>query len=421
MTQQALELQGSGPAATRPATKPVPAARVFGADAQRFAVRVHDDAATLPAHWPRSGRTSDARCHVFQTAEFLKVWCETFGRAAKARTYFVEVRDADGALAMLAPFAIVRKGGARTLSFIDGGAADYNAPILFETAWDWTPRNASEAWAAIKTALPPFDIALFDKMPADVGGITNPFHLLATAENPESCHATNLRRTWPEIEKGQVFYGKRLRRIASLRETTPVEFLIAEDKPARDRILAALLEQKQKRFEETRVPGFDAQPEKKRFYELCTEAMAESGALHISGLEIAGEIVAAQWSLIHDGHYYALVGSFDGSTYARYSPGKVLYLMLIKHLFENGVGISDLGVGDEAYKQDHCDMTIRLSVMVEAQTAVGRLFLARAEAMKRLRESALWQRLRPLKWILLRKLRREPEPAAPAEGAETKS
>lgn len=409
--QTALNLPGDAPAA-RSAVQPGPAARVLGADAQRFAVRVYDDVRALPEHWPRAGRTGPARCHVFQTAEFLAVWVDTFGRAAKDRTYFVEVRDVDGALAMLVPVAIVRKTGARILSFVDGGAADYNAPILFETPWSWTPRNAAEAWRAVKTALPPFDVALFDKMPADIGGVVNPFYLLSTDENPESCHATDLRKSWKEVEKRQVFYGKRMRRIASLAETTPVEFLVGEDDALRARLLEALLEQKQRRFEETRVPGFDAQPEKREFYERATVEMAKAGALHLSGLSFGGEIVAAQWSLIHDGHYYALVGSFDGSVYGRYSPGKVLYLMLIKLLHERGVKIADLGVGDEAYKQDHCDLTIRLAVMTEAQTAAGRLFLARAAGMKRLRGSALWRRLRPLKWVLLRGLKREPEAAS---------
>ena len=399
-----------------PVAPPLGSRRVFGADSQRFAVRVHADVSALPPCWPRSGRTSDARAHVFQTAEFLKAWLETFGRASRAQACFVEVRDADGALAMLAPLVITREAGARTLTFVDGGSADYNAPILFETPWHWTPRNAAEAWRAIKTALPRFDVALFDKMPAEVGGVVNPFHLLATGENPESCHATDLRKPWPEVEKRQVFYGKRMRRIASLAETTPVEMEIATDKPARDRILAALIAQKQRRFEETRVPGFDAQPEKREFYERATEAMAEAGALHLSALSFGGEIVAAQWSLVHDKRYYALVGSFDPSVYGRYSPGKVLYLMLIKHLHENGFAFADLGVGDEDYKRDHCDVTIRLTVMTEAQSAAGRLFLARIDGMKRLRASALWQRLRPLKWIVLRKLRRGGAPEAETPG-----
>lgn len=409
MNQRVLDLPGDRPAAALAAARAPSGRRVLGADAQRFAVRVHEDASALPAHWPRSGRSEETRCHVFQTAEFLEVWAATFGRASRARTCFVEVRDADGALAMLIPFAIVRKAGARILAFVDGGAADYNAPILFETAWDWTPRNAAEVWRAIRTALPDFDVALFDKMPAEVGGVVNPFHLLATAENPESCHATDLRKPWAEVEKRQVFYGKRMRRIASLQETTPVEMLIAEDDPTRGRILTALLEQKQRRFEETRVPGFDAHPEKREFYERATEALAKSGALHLSALAFDGEIVAAQWSLLHGERYYALVGSFDGRVYGRYSPGKVLFMKLLKHLHERGVAIADLGVGDEAYKQDHCDMTIRLSVMTEAQTLAGRFYLARADAMARLRASALWRRLRPLKWVLLRGLRRDAE------------
>ncbi|WP_204315427.1 hypothetical protein, partial [Stenotrophomonas maltophilia] len=89
------------------------------------------------------------------------------------------------------------------LTFVDDGVADYNAPILFPNGDEWTRTSAQQLWNKIAKALPPFDMAIFDKMPEQIRDRTNPLFLLAEDLNGESCHLTNLKRSWPEVDQSQ--------------------------------------------------------------------------------------------------------------------------------------------------------------------------------------------------------------------------
>ena len=71
-------------------------------------------------------------------------------------------------------------------------------------------------------------------------------------------------------------------------------------------------------------------------------------------------------------------------------------------------GRFDFGIGDEAYKDEYCDVVLPLHVAVLPRTLRGRLFLAGGRGLDRLRASGPWQRVRPYKWVVLRALRRAP-------------
>src|SRR5438046_10506619 len=87
--------------------------------------------------WPRSQDLKTAQCYAFQCADLLEVRCETIARARKAEPLFVAAVDAAGNPLMLLALAIERRQGLRTLTFLDGGLSDYNAPVLFAAAGDW--------------------------------------------------------------------------------------------------------------------------------------------------------------------------------------------------------------------------------------------------------------------------------------------
>lgn len=369
-------------------------------------IEVYGDLAPLAELWPRrAGADEEVACHVFQTADFITCWLETYGRATRARVVFVLVREADATPLLLLPLTIVSQGGARVLSFLDATACDYNAPVLFPTTRTWTPDMASSLWEAVKAALPPIDLVVLEKMPATVGDRINPLTLLPGANNPESCHLNDLARPWAEIE--QDVHGLRTLRknIRALERIAPTCLVIADTAEDRATLLAALLAQKQRRFEETEVPGFDAHPEKRAFFERATEAFAARGGLHLSALQVGSETVACAWGLVHGRHYYGLMIGFEAGAWGRYSPGRILCLKLMQALHEQGCTVFDLGIGNEPWKLAQCDRTVPLHLYTEVTGWRGRAHLRRQRAVTRLRQSALWQRLRPYKWRILRALR----------------
>ena len=375
------------------------------AASESFVVTVHDRIDQVSAEWPRGGADTEARCHAFQTVTYLETWQATYGKTYGARLCLVEVRDGVGKPVLMIPLMINRQRGSRVLAFTDFSVSDYNSPVLFPTNIVWTKRSAAALWQQIVARLPAFDLVLFDKMPEKVRDLVNPLYLLSDEPNAESCHLTNLDQPVADIEKAVRGVRTFKRHFRGLQRLGSCEIMIAETAEQRKLILDKLLEQKQRRFEETHVPGFEKHPEKRDFFALGTETFAAIGALHLSALVVNGQVLATTWGLTQGRHYYGLFLSFEAGEWGKYSPGRVLHHQLLLHLAERGYSCFDLGIGDEEWKVSVCDVHIPLTQLRAARTLRGQLTFARMTALERLRRTQLWQRIRPLKWVLLRKLR----------------
>jgi CelD/BcsL family acetyltransferase involved in cellulose biosynthesis len=369
-----------------------------------FALTVHR---TLPVDWPAVRSMGEARAHVFQTREFLGVWAETFSVDFGLDARFIEVRDVDGRLVMHLPLATETRRGIRVLGFADQSSADYCAPVLYPTAIVWTAERAQMLWAAIEAALPGVDQVVLEKMPAMVGDCINPLYLLADELNPESCHGSNLLRSWSEIEATQAQLKTLKRKARGLEKLGEVRFIVASDEVERRRLLTRLLEQKQRRFEDTRVPGFIENPTPQHFFERATTIYAATGDLHLVALEVGGEIIAASWTVSLGKTIYELVIGFESGEWAKHSGGRILNLKFLEWAKAQGFSYVDHGIGDEDWKRENCDTHVALGRVTLVRTGRGRRALVLAGVMERARGTRLYRALRPYKWIVKRALRRQ--------------
>lgn len=364
-----------------------------------FVLSVHS---RVPADWPGIKDRGDARVHLFQTREFLEVWARTYAARRGIELCFVDVTDRAGRMLMRVPLAIETRGGLRLLSFADQGCGDYNAPVLYPAPFAWTAELATSLWAAIEAALPRVDKIVLEKMPAMVRDCANPLHWLSAEANPESCHGSVLTRPWAEIEKTQAQLSTLKRKARGLEKLGTVRFFVAETAEERARVLTRLLEQKQRRYEDTKVPGFAEQPDQKRFFELATDVFGATGNLHLAALEVGGEIVATSWTVsVGDVVYETMIG-FEAGEWAKHSPGRVLNLRFLEWAKEAGFSYLDHGVGDEDWKIENCDTHVPLGRMIAARSAKGRFEMRRHALVQRVKSSALYERLRPYKWIVKR-------------------
>ncbi len=306
---------------------------------------------------------------------------------------------------MFLPLCISRRNGARVLEFIDGDAADYNAPILFASSVTWTRELAGSLWREIATRLPHYDVLIFNKMPHDVDGIPNPLSLLADRPNAISCHGSDLRRLWSEIDAAIPQRKTLQRKIRNLEKLAPLRFGIATQDDERQVVTAAFLRQKQWRFEQTRVPGFDVDLDKHDFFHEGTHTFAREGMVKLFYLKSGDTIIATIWGLVAGKRYYAIMLSFEAGEWARFSPGSILFYRALQWLHANNYHWMDLGIGDEAWKVESCETTFPLTTREEAVTLQGKVFLARTRMAHSLRATSAWQRVRPLKWVILRRLR----------------
>lgn len=370
-----------------------------------FKISVFDTLDDLSPDWPRDATAEGAHFHVFQTVTFLKAWLASFGRSGQRSLHFVEVREEAGRPLLFVPLCITHRKGARVLEFIDADAADYNAPILFATSISWTRELAERLWQEIARQLPPFDLLMFSKMPADIDGVANPLSLIGDQPNEISCHANDLRRPWAEIEAAFPQRKTLARKMRNLEKIAPLEFRIAADAEERREATAAFLRQKQWRFEQTRVPGFDVDVDKHDFFCKGTDIFAREQMLKLFYLRSGDTIIATIWGLRAGRRYYAIMLSFEAGEWAKFSPGSALYYRTLEWLHANGYEWLDLGIGDESWKLESCETTFPLTAKQAALTLQGQIYLTRQGLVAALRSTALWQSLRPLKWVIRRRLR----------------
>lgn len=375
-----------------------------------YAVRCVHSVDALSADWPAASPAAPGKLnsqaspnyHIFQTTTFLKTWAETYAPALKAELCLVEVRTQSGLPVLFLPLALLPHHGIRLLSFSDQGVADYNAPVLFACGIQWTKASADNLWRQITAVLPAFDYADFENMPETVGSLVNPLFLLARHSNLADSHATDLTADMSVIDLGLSRPKNVRRNLRLLGDMGALELKIAANDEERQTFLEFMLYEKQQRFIATEVPGFEKYPEKLHYFRLATERFHQASVLHLSALKLNDEIIACMWGLTSGSHYYGIMIASNLKNWAKYSPGRAIHYLLIRHLKETGYDCLDLGVGNEEWKLQNCDLTIPLKRMAFSATLRGQLYEIQKETMRRLRATSFWQALRPLKWRIIR-------------------
>ena len=370
-----------------------------------FQIAIFDRLENVSSDWPRAAQAENgARFHAFQTVTFLTAWTNSFGRSGRRSLHFVEVRDRAGRPVMFVPLCITRRTGAAILTFIDNDAADYNAPILFPVGFEWTRNVVEGLWRQIASKLPPYDVLELDKMPADIDGLVNPLALLSNGAHAISCHGTDLRRPWSEVDTAYPNRRTVLRGARLLNDKAPLEFCVARRRDEMEEAVATMLRQKQQRFEQTRVPGFETDRDKYDFFNEGTYLFAEEGMVVLFYLKAGDRILATNWGLVAGRRFHGIMTSFEGGDWAKFSPGSILNYRVVEWLHREGFEWHDLGVGDEPWKLKAA-RAFELTRRRSAATVQGWIYLQRRAAIMRLRATQIWQKVRPLKWIILRRLR----------------
>jgi CelD/BcsL family acetyltransferase involved in cellulose biosynthesis len=328
--------------------------------------------ADFSAIWPRSNEPRAARCYAFQYADILELRCATIAAARNVETLFLAVVDTEGNPLMLLPWGIERRWGVRILTFLDGGLCDYNTPVVFPDTESWGENEVCLVWRGLQRILPLFDIAILDKMPSQIGDLSNPLNLLGTGSFPSSGHAATLSGTWPEFESNRLPHRKDSRRLRRrLEERGRPSFEIATTPEQFDSLLAALIRQKLRHHRETfTVAGFE-QPGYRAFVTQTTHCLPAGMPVHLSALKLDDAIIAVHWGYLVGRRFYYLIASYEGDLFRSFSPGRILLEHLLKWSFDHGVEIFDFGVGDEDYKTEYCDVIIPLRIAMRPITLRG--------------------------------------------------
>ena len=364
-----------------------------------FEIRVVDDLADFADLWPRTDRCKSAHCYAFQCADFLQVWCDTIGKARGTRALFVGVLDDSGRPMLLLPLGVERQTGIRILGFLDGGVCDYNGPIVCEPTRIWHRDTLDRLWQELVEVLPRFDVAIFDKMADDICGVPNPLVDLGGTPFAESGHFTNITSSSEAFTSKQLLYKRKSRlQRRKLAKLGHLVFTIAETPADRRRIVQEMMREKSRRCIETGEADELDRPGYRSYYVAMTERFTWPGPLFVAALEIDGKILSTLWGLIFNGRFLALVSTFEGGDWERFSPGRLLLEDVLKWSSSNGITIFDFGIGDESYKLVYSDQKLSLCQVNIPVTIVGKAYQAG-------RTTKTWRLLRPAVKFAISKIR----------------
>lgn len=390
-----------------------------GAHAADWRVRVGGDLAAFADVWPALDDAHGHHALAFQCRDVLAVWLDTIGAARRVEPLLVRVDDARGAPVMLLPLALERSGGVRHLVFMDGGVADYNAPVLFPGAAALDAQAMHGLWRRILAALPACDVIAFTKMPGKVGAMDNPLALLGARPDRQSAYLMDLAKPPPATSSGKPFKGISLfrdsdRQRRRLAETGRLAFRIAETAAERARFLAVMQRQKRRRYLETRGIDSFQRPGYLAYYDAMTSRLGPGGQVSLAALYLDETPLAAHWGIVTKRRFYYLMPSYEAGEWSKYSPGSLLMENLVAWCRAQGMESFDLGVGDEPYKLKIAHATVPLLSLTMPQTLAGRAWVATRDLRQRLSDGGLGDRWRALKQRLGRR-------SATTGGADTGS
>jgi len=321
--------------------------------------------------------------YAFQSYDWLSSWYKYIGQYENRRPCLVAVYAFDKPLILL-PLVIQRQHGLNILSWAGGIITDYQAPLLAAEAGELSADSWQTIWHQIKTQLPPFDAARFLNQPEKVEGINNPFLLrgkLPYADSFAALPGTDWESYYQTQVKKRIRQDSRRQR-KRLAEKGAVQFRIAREAAEIERFTEAMMEQKQRRYQETGVPDLLADPHYRQFYLQGGLQLSDSGKAHICALLVDEEIVATHWGICQGKRFYFLMPTYAGGDWKRYSPGRILLEELMQWCIAEGYEVFDFSLGGEQYKLDWCNQQMPLYETLDANSLRGQLYLL-AQGLKR--------------------------------------
>jgi CelD/BcsL family acetyltransferase involved in cellulose biosynthesis len=291
---------------------------------------------------------------LFQSASWLECWYRTVGASQATEPLLIRIAERRSGLAVAAlPLIRIRSRGLRIVEFADLGVTDYNAPVLGARA-PATPEAAQALWRSIAKSLSDTDLVRLRKMPASVGGRSNPLTLLgSTHPSSSESFSVTLPDDWEAYLRSLAKkFRKELGRSLRLFEKSGgTSFRQIDGRDDARRILASMDIQQNVRLGQmgSRTP-LDAQ-HYQAFYEHLVEEGIERGTTLLMALEAGEETVAALLG-IADGETFSMLrlSHQTGGDWSKIGLGRAIIERSMHLLHARGMRRFDFGIGDYPYK-----------------------------------------------------------------------
>jgi CelD/BcsL family acetyltransferase involved in cellulose biosynthesis len=338
----------------------------------------------------------------FQTLNWLTVLYEELASAEHALPRVVIISERNtGEVALILPLLISKKRSLTIARFADLGVSDYGSPILGPVILEKS-RSIRRVWRAVRKAMPDVDLIRLERMPAEIGGRTNP--LLTRRGITPARHPGNVLTIPDTVEaflrsRGKK-YRKEVERCTRLweKEGAP-RFYRATTPEQIARAYSVLEEQQASRHGTLGSTYVLDKPAYAAFYERLAIDGSDAGLASLFALEANGEIIATLFGIVHDGTFTLLRIATGGNAWSHLSPGRLVVVEAMKHFVAQDVRRFDMGIGDYPFKRGFGAEKVPLYDLIVARglsaepAAIYHRLKGRLRRNEHLR--AVFQRLKP--------------------------
>jgi CelD/BcsL family acetyltransferase involved in cellulose biosynthesis len=317
--------------------------------------------------------------YVFQSYTWLTTWQLI---NVRQQPLLVQVIDSAGGTVMLLPLCLRWRYGVRMLTFFSDRVSDYNAPLIDPTfAANVTTAELSELWRRIIAEVPAVDIVSLTSLPEHIEGIPNPLLKLDRPTFTMPAYAATLPRTFELYcrERKPRLISDTARQRRRLAAAGEVKFETLQRSTEVLATIDLVLRQRQRKYGDIYT-----RKDFKEFWRSLGELPSNITQVHASRLLVGDKIIAAHVGAASRTRFYWLIPGYD-QHWARYSPGRILMLDVIKWCIGQKFTTFDLTVGGEEYKSYWCDERMPIYNYRRAVTLNG-------AAMLRLRPAGDWLR-----------------------------
>lgn len=316
--------------------------------------------------------------YAFQNYDWLYNWYQWVGKKRQGSVCIAVISNAEQQPLYLFPFWIIKKHGLKELQWLGGEVTDYMAPLPSKAANLSSNEEFSAIWTALLQALPNFDYYQLVKQPELIHQHPNPMLSQGAQEYAES-YAAELKDSWSLYYESQV--KKRIRADSRrqrkrLEEIAPLRFVIARTAEQVEQLTKAMITQKRRRYAEMGVTDIFDDEGYHTFFQTLGSSHGETGIVHLCALYCGETIIATHWGIAVQPRFYFLMPTYEGGDWKRFSAGRILLEELIQWCFNNQYEVFDFSLGDEAYKQEWCNLKMPLYETTGAGSLKGALWVS---------------------------------------------
>ncbi len=332
---------------------------------------------------------------IFLTWEWVSNWWNVYGEDKELRV--IIARDETDTLVAIAPlYGVTRKVmkgvAAREIRFI-GTGGDVSPDYLDFIIKRGMEEEAIEAFVTHLCTDRGWDVASLTDIRTDSLNLK----LLKKAASDSGlpvrtkpcavCPYVKLPSSWEEFLGGlssNMRYNVK-RRMKNLEKTFAAKYFVWQDTATLTAAMELLAALHLKRWEEKGTSRSFSTPQYNAFHQAVARDFAGRGWLHLSCLELNGEVIGMFYDYRYGNKIYYYQAGFDPD-FSRYSPGLALRAHVIKGAIEEGLAEVDLlkGAYDFKYLWTHSDRSTA-TLAVGKGTLAGRLHFLEAFEKPRLK------------------------------------